>query len=83
VEKKYLSNSLVDSIYKEKEEKERFMREAERSRFYRAGLHKMIDREIEALVLAEESGDDPVTNVAMRKALRHLKRCIEIGGFNE
>lgn len=77
---KVLSNSLVESIYDNNEDKERFFREARHSHFYRAGLVKMISKEIDRLVVAEEEGDDPVSNVALRKALRQLKRYVEIGG---
>lgn len=77
---KLLSNSLVESIYDTKEDKERFFREARHSQFYRTGLSKMISKEIDRLVVAEEEGDDPVSNVALRRALRQLKRYVEIGG---
>lgn len=79
---KLLSNTLVDSIYPEIEDRERFYREAAQSRFYRSGMSRMLTKEIDALVLKEEGGDDPLPNIAMRKALRHLKRLIELGGLD-
>lgn len=79
---KVLSNSLVDSVYAEQTDKDRFFREAKQSQFYRKGLAAMVTKEIDRLVVVEEEGDDPVSNIAMRKALRHLKRLLEIGGLD-
>lgn len=78
---KVLSNSAVESLYDDREEVERFYREAKHSQFYREGLAKLLTKEIERLVQLEEDGDDPIQNIAMRKALRYLKSLVEIGGY--